>query len=146
MFLYLNKIKIQKKIKLFKKRKSNKITFNLIKNNFCKKKNFYLFRYVYTKLCLFLELKFYRFFFLKLRRLSKRKKFKSFVFLCCNHIFSKKSKNSRMGKGKGKFVRFVFRSKVLKPIFIFKKISKYRVIKFVKYLNKKSEKKFFSFL
>lgn len=144
--LYLNKIKIQKKIKLFKKRKFTSISFNLNQNNFLKKKNFFLFRYVYSRFSMFLELKFYRFFFLRLRRLSKKRKFKSFVFLCCNHIFSKKSKNSRMGKGKGKFVRFVFRTKTLKPIFIFKKISKYRVASFVRYLNNKSENVFFSFI
>ena len=47
------------------------------------------------------KLKNYKFFILKLRKISKKKKFYSFVFLSCNHCFSKKTKNSRMGKGKG---------------------------------------------
>lgn len=142
-FLYLNKIKLQKKLKLFKKRKKLKITFNIKNYFFMKKKLYYYSKYIFSRFAMFLELKVYRFFFLKLRRLSKRKKFKSFVLLSCNHMFSKKSKNSRMGKGKGKYVRFVFRTKILKPIFIFRKLSKYRLISFVNFLNKKSENKFF---
>lgn len=92
-----------------------------------------------------MELKFYRFFFLKLRKLSKKKKFFSFVFICCNHCFSKKSRNARMGKGKGKFLRYVCRKDSLKPLFIFSKLSINRVKQFTLFLNKKFKNNFFFF-
>lgn len=143
--MYLNKIKIQKQMKMFKKRKKLKLECDTSIFKIKPNKRFSNWSYIFTRFLTFLELKFYRFFFLKLRRLSRRKKFKSFVHVSCNHFFSKKSKNSRMGKGKGKFVRYVFRTKVLKPTFVFYKISHTRVIKFLKFLNKKSNNKFWQF-
>jgi len=144
--VYLNKIKIQKTIKRFKNRKSQKVEYN---ENFfiCSLLNIHTLHlaYVYCRNLLFMELRFYKLYFLKLRRINKRRLVKVYVYIMCNHNFSRKSKNSRMGKGKGKFVRFVFRSKIMKPIFIFNKISNYRLYKFIQYLNKKSKKKFFCF-
>jgi hypothetical protein len=141
--LYLNKIKIQKNIKQFKHRSFNKNIFN---KSYFSYKNIFIFKnkvsFVFNKFSLFLELKVYKFFIRKLRRLTKKRKFKSFVNICCNHCFSRKSKNSRMGKGKGKFVRFVYRSISLKPIFSFIKLSKTRLFKFTMYLNKKTKNKF----
>lgn len=144
--MYLNKIKIQKKIKRFKKRRYQKVAFN--QNNFLFGGNRSLsFRwsYIFNKLSMLIELKIYKFFIFKLRRITRRKKFKSFVNICCNHCFSRKSKNARMGKGKGKFSRYVYRSTTMKPIFSFFKLSKTRVCKFVNFLNNKSKNKFFFF-
>ncbi len=115
--------------------------FGLRKNN----TKYNKFWYVFSSHSVYLELKFYRFFFLKLRKLSRRKKFLSLVFIYCNHCFSKKAKNARMGKGKGKFVRYVCRRRSLKPVFIFSKISIFRVHKFILFLNKKTTRKFFFF-
>lgn len=137
--MYLNKLKLQKNLKKFKNRKLQNFVFD--DNLFSILNNFYIFSnytYVFIKNKLFIELKLYRYFFLKLRRLSKKKKFKTYVMLCCNHCFSKKSQNSRMGKGKGKFLRYVFRYKTLKPIFMFKLMSKSRITKFTNFLNKKN--------
>jgi hypothetical protein len=103
------------------------------------------FWYVFLSNSVYLELKFYRFFFLKLRKLSRRKKFLSLVFIYCNHCFSKKARNARMGKGKGKFVRYVCKKRSLKPIFIFTKISLCRVYRFISFLNKKTTRRFFFF-
>ena len=75
----------------------------------------------------------------------KKKKAFGFVSIVNNHSFSIKSKNSRMGKGKGKHTRFVSRQKILKPVFSFRKLSFIRLIKFVKFLNKKSKNNFFIF-
>ena len=144
--MYLNKAKIKNKLKLFKKRKYQKLIFKdsifRVKNKF-----FYYKKYItiYYLNKLFLPLKFYKFFFFKLRKISRRKKIKTYVNLNCNHFFSKKSKNSRMGKGTGKFLRFVFRSKSLKPLFIFYKMSIKRARKFIFFLNKKSKNNFFLF-
>lgn len=144
--MYLNKLKLQKQLKKFKNRKKQKLIFNdsifsfnnknrLYNNSIC----------IYVKNLILIELKIYRFFFLKLRKLSKKKNFKLFVLISCNHCFSKKSKNSRMGKGKGKFLRYVFRYKLLNPLFIFYKISLNRVFKFLNFLNKKNLNLFFFF-
>lgn len=45
--------------------------------------------------------------FKKKKNVNKFKKIKVWVFLKANHPISKKSKNSRMGKGKGGFLRWV---------------------------------------
>lgn len=144
--MYLNKIKIQKHIKQFKNRRDTKTIF---KKNIFLINNKEIFKnkisFIFLQLKTYLELKVYSFFIKKIRRLSKKRKFKSFVNICCNHCFSKKSKNARMGKGKGKFVRFVYRSIPLKPIFIFLKVSKIRIAKLTIYLNKKTKNKFLSY-
>lgn len=139
-FLYLNKIK-NVSISKFKKRKNPRLFF--------KKKLFdCLFNklnYIYCSKTMLIEMKYYRFFFLKLRKLSKKRGFLSFVFVRCNHCFSKKSKNARMGKGKGKFLRYVSSQKKLKPIFGFLGISFLRFKNFYLYINKKSKNFFFIF-
>ena len=141
--MYLNKIKIQKNIKRFKNRRMAKFIYDNKYFNFLNTKLVYnRVSYIFNRFSLFLELKIYKFFIKNLRRMSKRKHFKSFLNICCNHYFSRKSKNSRMGKGKGKFVRYVYRTISLKPVFTFIRISKKRLIKFTIYLNKKTKSKF----
>lgn len=142
--MYLNKIEIQKKITRFKRRKPTKLglRLNLFK---IKQHNFAFTKYVhiYFKDLNNLELKFYKFFIINLRRFSKKKKMIAYIFLTANHCFSKKSTNARMGKGKGKFRRLVNNRKALKPLFIFYKFSLIRIIKFKHYLNKRFLNKFF---
>lgn len=144
--MYLNKIKIQKSIKRFKCRREQKVTYNelmfvLNKFNYMSIKK----SYIFCRNILFMELRFYKFYFLKLRRLNKRKRVNVYINIVCNHNFSRKSKNSRMGHGKGKFARFVFRTKLMKPIIIFNKISFIRLTKFINYINGKSKNNFFCF-
>jgi len=137
---------MQKQPVLFKKRFKRSSCFSESIFRFLKKNNKYQkLWYVFSSHSVYLELKFYRFFFLKLRKLSRRKKFLSLVFIYCNHCFSKKARNARMGKGKGKFVRYVCKKRSLKPVFIFSKISILRVNSFVSFLNKKTSRKFFFF-
>jgi hypothetical protein len=106
--------------RFFKKRKKN------IKNV-----------YVFKNTIYFLLLKF-RFFFIKsllkkLVKLSKRQK--TLVYFCVkkNLIISKKSKNSRMGKGKGSNFQKI--STTSNKLFILRKISKTRFFKIKKKLN-----------
>ena len=137
---------MQKQPVLFKKRFKRSSCLSESIFRFLKKNNKYQkLWYVFSSHSVYLELKFYRFFFLKLRKLSRRKKFLSLVFIYCNHCFSKKARNARMGKGKGKFVRYVCKKRSLKPVFIFSKISILRVNSFVSFLNKKTSRKFFFF-
>ena len=78
--------------------------------------------------------------FLK-RSLKKKKMFKKltkvWVFIRPNHVLTKKSKNSRMGKGKGSFVRWCT---LLHKGFIFIEFRNISVVRLQKYL-KKLEKK-----
>ncbi len=71
---------------------------------------------------------------------SNRKKWKAFkiwFFLLPNYVFSKKSKNSRMGKGKGSFLRWVFRIQRGLTIVEFTGLSLYRLKKILNKVNKK---------
>lgn len=67
---------------------------------------------------------------------KKRKKFNKFkllqiwVFLKPNYPISKKSKNSRMGKGKGVFLRWVTKLNRGFILFEFRGINIYRLSKF----------------
>jgi len=144
--MYLNKLKTQVKLVKFKKRFVPKLIFKENIFSLVFKKTFFTkFSYIFLSNSINIELFFYKFFIKKLRKLSRRKNFKSFIFLYCNHCFSKKSKNSRMGKGKGKFVRFICRKYFLQPVFVFSKISSIRIQKFTTFLNTKSRNKFFYF-
>ena len=62
--------------------------------------------------------------------------FKLWVFLKVNFPISKKSKNSRMGKGKGAFVGWVIKLDHGHTIFEFKNINLIRLIKLKNYWNK----------
>lgn len=62
--------------------------------------------------------------------------FKLWVFLKGNFPISKKSKNSRMGKGKGSFVGWVIKLDHGHTIFEFKNINLIRLIKLKTYWNK----------
>lgn len=78
-----------------------------------------------------------------LKKILKRKKgfyknTKAWVFIRPNHVMTKKSKNSRMGKGKGAFVRWC---SIIQKGFIFIEFENISTIRLKKY-SLKLEKKF----
>lgn len=126
--MYFNKKKSQKKLVLQKNRFKPKIKFYkkfMFKNFFVKS------AFLCVKQCVYLELKYLKILIKFFRKLSKKKKYKIYVNYCCNHAWFKKTKNSRMGKGKGKFVRYFYKSTNVKPLFIFKTVSRIRLKKFL---------------
>lgn len=72
--------------------------------------------------------KFFKFFLKqkKLPRFSKRR-YKVWFFIHSNFPLTKKSKNSRMGKGKGKFARWTIRVKQNNKLFESKNLSMYLI-------------------
>lgn len=66
-----------------------------------------------------------------------QKNYKIWVNLLPNYVISRKSKNSRMGKGKGAFIRWVVRLKQNHILSEFKGISVYRLKKVLIKFNKK---------
>lgn len=78
-----------------------------------------------------------------LKKILKRKKgfyrnSKVWVFVRPNHVMTKKSKNSRMGKGKGAFVRWC---SIIQKGFVFIEFENISVVRLKKY-SLKLEKKF----
>jgi len=59
---------------------------------------------------------------------------KYWVFLRPNMTLSKKSTNSRMGKGKGNPTRRAFQTKIYTPLLEFQGVNPYSIKAFVKYL------------
>lgn len=82
----------------------------------------------------------YFFFFKKLIKLLNKNKYCTFnkffywFFLKGNFPLTKKSKNSRMGKGKGMFLRWSIK---LKPNFFFLEFLCFNTFFFINYFNKK---------
>ena len=62
--------------------------------------------------------------------------FKIWVILKANFPISRKSKNSRMGKGKGSFIRWLIKLNQGSTIIEFKNINYFRIKKLNKYWNK----------
>lgn len=65
---------------------------------------------------------------LRLKGLKKKPKRQFWLFISSNFLLTKKSKNSRMGKGKGDFLRWVIRLKYGTPLLEAKNISIYRMM------------------
>lgn len=126
--MYFNKRKSQKKLILQKHRFKPKIFFF---EKFMFREIGTRISYLCVKQSIYLELKYMRILIKFFRKMVKKKKYKVYVRYCCNHAWFRKSKNSRMGKGKGKFVRFFYKSTNVKPLFIFKRISIFRLKKFL---------------
>lgn len=133
--MYLNKKKTQKKLVLQKNRKKIIKTFFFEKFLFLKSSQKNKSYFIFSKNTFFIELKVLKKIIKSLRKLIRKKKFKAYLYFCANYAWFKKSKNARMGRGKGRFNRFVFLTQSIKPLLIFQKISKNRVIKFKKMLN-----------
>ena len=83
-----------------------------------------------------IDLRLYRFLLRKTKKKLLKLKVCAFVNLIPNNKTSHKSKNSRMGKGKGLNNRFYFRLKNTKPILILRNLSDLRFSKFKKFLFK----------
>ncbi len=66
-----------------------------------------------------------------------QKNYKIWVSLLPNYVISKKSKNSRMGKGKGSFTRWVVRIRQGYTLAEFLGVPKYRILKILTKFNKK---------
>lgn len=126
--MYLNKRKSQKKLVLQKNRFKPKI-YNFRKYMF--KSFFGKYAFLCIKQSVYLELKYIKILIKFFRKLAKKKRYRLYVNYYCNHAWFKKTKNSRMGKGKGKFVRYYHKAKNIKPLFIFKYVSKFRLKKFL---------------
>lgn len=73
----------------------------------------------------------------KFYKLKKKKKKKIWLFLHRNYPLTKKSKNSRMGKGKGSFSRFCSRTNQNHNIFEFSGFSIAEVLSLKRIFNKK---------
>jgi len=67
---------------------------------------------------------------------------KYWVFLRSNLTLSKKSKNSRMGKGKGSFLRRSFRTRVWSPLIEFKGANPFLIKAFTRFLIFKTRLKY----
>lgn len=85
-----------------------------------------------------------------LKRLMKRGVYsyesrKYWVFMRPNLTLTKKSTNSRMGKGKGAFLRRSFRTRVHSPLIEFKGVNPFIIKGLVKFLIFKTRLSFFCF-
>lgn len=124
--MYFRSNNILLKSAIFKKRRigSKKYSF----------KNYSL----YLKNTILVELYLIKKLLFRLKRVYKKKKISLFINLNKNHIISKKPKNSRMGKGKGRFVRYVYKIKLFTPIIRFNTISDSRFVSTQNVLNRKN--------
>lgn len=116
--MYFNKINLKLKKPIFKKRHNLKLKIFYK----CKFK-----KIIFFKKTNFLELNFLKKKITKLLRLVKKKKIIVYINLKKNHLLTKKSKNSRMGKGKGKFMRYISRLKIGLPILTYNVYSNFRL-------------------
>ena len=79
------------------------------------KKNVFLYRWII-------------FFFKKiLKRLTKKRKFRGYIFIKYNYFLSKKNKNARMGKGKSNKGYWIIRLKRDNKLFFFKNFNILRI-------------------
>ena len=88
------------------------------------------------------DLRFYKLILRKLKKKLLKLKAKVYIYLIPNNKTSHKSKNSRMGKGKGMNNRFYFRSKKTKPVIIFNNFSIFRYYKLKRFLLKHFDYKY----
>lgn len=92
-------------------------------------------RYIFLKNSIYIELKVMKMVIKFFRKRTNKRRTKVWVLFCCNHAWFRKKAKSRMGKGKGEYVRNVFRGSNCKPVLIFRNISKMRIIRFTRRLN-----------
>lgn len=136
-FKYYNKMYIFKSDLLINQQKFRRIPTKInkfhwgLKSVFDKKLQFFI-----TSNQLTIDLRFYKLLLRKIKRKILKFKIKAYVYILPNNKTSHKSKNSRMGKGKGLNNRFYFRHKKTKPILIFLKLNKLRYLKLKKFLSK----------
>jgi hypothetical protein len=122
--VFYNTVSNKKKLKKFKNRRAPQVWSSGIKKTH--------YHYIYTKVGGLLELRIHKLILRKFRRRSKRRRFKIIFFFLPNYSFSKKSTNSRMGKGKGKFRRLLSLLKTKQPLVAFRGIAFARILFFIK--------------
>lgn len=83
-----------------------------------------------------IDLRFYKLILRKIKKKFFKYRIQTFVYIVPNNKTSHKSKNSRMGKGKGMNNRFYYRHKYTKPVLIFKNFSSVRLLKLKIFLRK----------
>lgn len=97
--MFYTKVTNKKKLKKFKER--TRPTMRL-KQETLRNKN-----YLYFAKGGLLELRLYKLIIRRFRRKLRRKRYKLNFFFLPNYAKTRKSKNARMGKGKGKFQRYL---------------------------------------
>lgn len=108
------------------------------KSKFSKILNLFFATYYLT-----VDLRLYKLLLRKLKKKLLRYKVSSFVYIIPNNKKSYKTKNSRMGKGKGLNNRFYFRCKKMKPVLVFNQLSYTRFQKLKIFLSKFFNYKYF---
>lgn len=110
------------------------VAFNLWvehKSSFFKRSIFFFFYRT-----LFIKLKFFKRLRRKFRKTFKRRR-QSFLFFCKpNFLIHEKFKNSRMGKGKGSPLHWVYKPEVSKPCAVLTGVSLYRARAVLVFLKK----------
>jgi len=91
-----------------------------------------------------IDLRLYKLLLRKLKKKLLKLQIKTYVYIIPNNKLSHKSKNSRMGKGKGLNCRFYFRLKQNKPIIVFENLNSFRFLKIKQFLLKFFNYKFFA--
>lgn len=121
--MFFNKIGNRKKLKKLKKRSSPGC------NSESKARTH--FHFLYTLVGGLHEMRLHKIIIRKFRRRTRRRRFKIIFFFLPNYSYSRKSTNSRMGKGKGKFRRLLTLLKAHHPLAGFRGISLARINRFL---------------
>jgi len=122
--MFYTKITDKKKLRKFKKRSEPGLDFKTPPYNRR--------TYVYYPSGGNMELIIYKYIIKAFRRKSRRRRYKLNFFIKPNYIITKKSKNARMGKGKGKFRRFSLKLRKNKLFMAINGLSHYRIVRFFK--------------
>jgi penicillin-binding protein-related factor A (putative recombinase) len=128
--MFYTKITDKKKLRKFKKRSEPRLDFKKVPHNRR--------TYIYYPSGGNIELVIYKYIIKAFRRRSRRKRYKLNFFFKPNYVITKKSKNARMGKGKGKFRRFSLKLSKNKFFMAISGLSHHRIVIFFKKIKKTS--------
>jgi len=132
--MFFDKIVNKKKFKKFKRRSTPKTTFNTNK--------MYVRTHVYYPSGGRVELWVYKRILRVFRRRSRRRRYTLNFLFRPNYIHSRKSKNSRMGKGKGKFSRLTLNLPANKLFMTVTGLSHQRVVLFFAKIHQNTRYRF----
>lgn len=121
--MFFTKIGNRKKLKKLKKRRPPGTNIDT------KLKAHY--QYLYTSQGGLHEMRLHKMIIRKFRRRTRRRRFKLLFFFIPNYSYSRKSTNSRMGKGKGRSRRLMALLKSYHPIAAFRGVSINRIKRFL---------------
>lgn len=122
--MFYNKVSNRKKLRKFKKR-------TYPRPQVCSMRKTHK-AYIYHRVGGLMELRVHKLILRKFRRRAKRRKFRVTFFFLPNYSYSKKSTNSRMGKGKGKVRRLMALVRTCQPLVSFRGISFARILRFTR--------------